>query len=90
MFWFFTYLGSTAIELALLAGGFLDIFVETKQRKIFDFAAGYLIGKEAGAVITDLSGRDLNKAAITKETRSTLIAASTEALHDEILRIYKF
>jgi len=38
------YLNSTAIELALLAEGKIDIFAETKPRKIFDFAAGLVNG----------------------------------------------
>lgn len=83
------YLGSTAIELALLAKGAVDIFVETKRRKVFDFAAAYLIAKEAGAVITDLQGNELDKKHVNKETRSTLIIAANEKLHRDILKIYR-
>jgi myo-inositol-1(or 4)-monophosphatase len=85
----YLYLGSTAIELAMLARGAVDIFVETKKRKVFDFAAAYLIAKEAGAVITDLQGNDLDKEYVNKKTRSTLIIAANEKLHGEILKIYR-
>jgi fructose-1,6-bisphosphatase/inositol monophosphatase family enzyme len=83
------YLGSTAVEMTLLARGAIDIFIETKRRKIFDFAAAYLIVREAGGVITDLQGNELGATQFTKEMRSTLIAGANTNIHQDILKIYE-
>ncbi|HYG66913.1 MAG TPA: inositol monophosphatase family protein [Anaeromyxobacteraceae bacterium] len=49
--------GSAALDLAWVAAGRLDGFWEQKL-KPWDVAAGILIAREAGAVVTDLDGGD--------------------------------
>ena len=50
-------LGSAALDLAYVAAGRLDGFWE-QRLKPWDIAAGILIAREAGAVVTDLRGGD--------------------------------
>jgi myo-inositol-1(or 4)-monophosphatase len=50
-------LGSAALDLAYVAAGRLDGFWE-QRLKPWDIAAGILIAREAGAVVTDLGGGD--------------------------------
>ncbi len=48
--------GSAALDLCFVACGRYDGFFE-KGIKPWDIAAGALIAKEAGALVTDFSGR---------------------------------
>lgn len=50
--------GSAAIDLAYVAAGRVDGFIE-KELKIWDFAAGTLLVREAGGKVMDFSGADL-------------------------------
>ena len=47
--------GSAALDLAYVAAGYLDGFWEFKLSQ-WDFAAGYLLVKEAGGMVTDFAG----------------------------------
>lgn len=49
------YTGSTALDLAHLASGQADLFF-TYNPKHWDYAAGVVIAKEAGAIVCDLKG----------------------------------
>lgn len=51
--------GSAAIDLANLAAGKTDLFFELCLSP-WDYAAGILLVKEAGGIITDLSGEELS------------------------------
>ncbi|MFV0258359.1 MAG: inositol monophosphatase family protein [Acidimicrobiales bacterium] len=46
-------LGSAALDLCLVAAGVFDAYFE-RSLNLWDFAAGWLIATEAGAVVTDL------------------------------------
>jgi myo-inositol-1(or 4)-monophosphatase len=50
-------LGATAVHLAMVASGALSAAF-AKRCKIWDIAAGWLLVKEAGGLITDISGGD--------------------------------
>jgi len=50
-------LGSTALALAYVASGRLDIFLQ-QQVEVWDMAAGILLVKEAGGVVCDLAGSE--------------------------------
>lgn len=53
-------LGSTSLEMALVASGRLDAFVDLRgMLRIVDVAAGKLILEEAGGIITDVEGKPL-------------------------------
>ena len=49
--------GSTALDLAYVAAGKLDVFCNSNQ-KLWDLAAGILLIKEAGGLVTDYSGQE--------------------------------
>ncbi|HEX3675138.1 MAG TPA: inositol monophosphatase family protein [Rhizomicrobium sp.] len=73
--------GSAALDLAYVAAGRFDAFWERGLQQ-WDMAAGILLVREAGGVITDLTGRD-------QMLKSGTILASNEALHPQFLKILK-
>jgi len=75
--------GSAALDLAWVAAGRYDTFWE-RGLKAWDVAAGILLVKEAGGVVTDLTGRDAEMALKTGD-----ILASNEALHPQFLKLLK-
>lgn len=82
-------LGSIALDMALLAQGAISVFVTPSSSRGFDFAAGYLLIKEAGGIVTDLKGKELNKITIGVEKVSPLLASANERLHKKALRALK-
>ena len=52
-------IGSAAIELAYVASGRVDIYLE-RNLKPWDFAAAIIIVEEAGGIITDYEGQDID------------------------------
>jgi fructose-1,6-bisphosphatase/inositol monophosphatase family enzyme len=80
-------LGSAALALCDVAAGRVDAFLDVldDQHYPWDYLGGMLIGREAGASVVDVHGRDL---VITDpEARRQLLAAATPELLDE-LRAY--
>jgi myo-inositol-1(or 4)-monophosphatase len=81
------HFGANALELCFLADGRIDAFVDIRGKiRITDFAAAYLIAKEAGAVFTDPGGRPL-KPKFDLGDRFGFIGSADLALHKEILRV---
>ncbi len=81
------HFGANALELCLVAEGKLDGFVDIRGRmRITDFAAGYLIAKEAGALVTNLEGGTLNPR-INLAERFRVVAAANGTLHRAILKL---
>ncbi len=79
-------LGSTSLEMALVAGGKLDAFVDLRgMLRVVDVAAGKLIIEEAGGVITDVQGMPLELNGDMWQ-RTDLIG-SNGLLHEELLRL---
>lgn len=79
--------GATALDLALLAYGAVSVFVAPAASRSFDFAAGYLLVKESGGVITDTSGKSLDDIAAGLHTRTPLLASGNLKLHEAALRL---
>ena len=71
-------MGSAALNLAYLAAGRFDAYW-ARNGKIWDVAAGVLMVKEAGGVVTGVSGEPFDG------RRPHCAATSTRALHDELL-----
>lgn len=69
-------LGSAALDLAYLAAGRCDIFFEY-QLSPWDIAAGYLLVKEAGGIITDMDGNEIDFS-----RPSTVFASSAQLYKD--------
>lgn len=77
------YMGnwSTAYDLCLLASGRTEAII-TNHSEIYDFAAGKLIAKEAGAKITDFQGQpEIN------DKNKIFLATNGTKIHQEILKI---
>jgi len=71
--------GSAAIDLSHVAAGKLDGYWEWKLRP-WDTAAGALIAREAGALVTDFSGADI-------QIPTAHILAAPPGLHDQMRNI---
>jgi myo-inositol-1(or 4)-monophosphatase len=83
------HLGANALELCYLADGTIDAFIDARARiRITDFAAAFLIAKEAGAKITGVDGGDL-KPEFDLEHRFSFVASANAALHDKILAHFR-
>jgi len=72
-------MGSASIDLAYVACGRFEVFYEYSLNP-WDVAAGTLLVREAGGIVTDFSGKNEN---ITGEE----IIASNSRIHHEILKI---
>lgn len=70
-------IGSAAIELAYVAAGRVDLYLE-RNLKPWDFAAAIVILEEAGGIITDYEGQPVN---ITKPSD---ILAGNKLIHQKI------
>ena len=83
------HFGANALELCYLADGRIDAFVDIRGKiRITDFAAAFLIAKEAGAILTDEAGGPL-RPAFDLESRFGFIGSANLGLHKEILRLVR-
>lgn len=83
------HFGANALEVSHVAAGLTDAFVDLRGKiRTTDIAAGFLIAKEAGAVITDA---DSNPISATLDPRQTLnfIASANVKIHKQILSLIK-
>ena len=69
--------GSAALDLCYIACGRAELYFELAIR-LWDYAAGYLIVKEAGGIVTNIEGKDLDFINVTS------ILASNGKCHDII------
>jgi myo-inositol-1(or 4)-monophosphatase len=74
----FRRMGSAALNLAYVAAGRFDLCWAT-ETKPWDVAAGFLLVREAGGIVTDLTGGPVNL------LRPRFVAASTPRLHEQAL-----
>ncbi|MFZ1719755.1 MAG: inositol monophosphatase [Candidatus Moraniibacteriota bacterium] len=71
---------SPAFDYCLLASGKIESIIND-DNELYDYAAGKIIAREAGAIITDFSGMHQND----KKT-SRFMASNSQEVHDAILR----
>lgn len=79
--------GSTALDLAYLASGAMGVFATATSSRAFDYAAGMLILREAGGVMTDLAGHVLDDIIVGLERTVPLLACKNAATHRKALQI---
>jgi myo-inositol-1(or 4)-monophosphatase len=72
------YSGCAALDLAYVASGRLDGFFHNKIN-LWDIAAGALLVQEAGGIVNELNGFDINKIDI-KASSATINAKMIEKL----------
>lgn len=80
-------LGATALDLAYLACGASSVFVTPARSRSFDFAGGWLLAKEAGGIITNISGEDIENVSLDLKKSSSLLAAGNKGLHKKALEL---
>lgn len=80
-------LGATALDLSYLAYGSISVFITPAPSRSFDFGAGWLLVKEAGGIITDLSGNSLEGIKIGLEKSTPILASGNAGLHRKALDI---
>jgi myo-inositol-1(or 4)-monophosphatase len=81
------HFGANALEQAFLADGKVDAFVDIRDRmRVVDFAAGFLISKEAGAVMTDPQGNPVNTK-VSLEEKFNVVASCNTAIQERILKL---
>jgi myo-inositol-1(or 4)-monophosphatase len=80
-------LGATALDLAYLACGASSVFVTPSLSRSFDFAGGWLLAKEAGAIITNIYGEDIENVSLDLKKSSSLLAAGNKGLHKNALEL---
>lgn len=73
-------LGSAALNLAYLAAGRLDAYWATSVKN-WDVAAGVLLVREAGGIVTHIGGGELDL------DDPQFLASASRELHDQLLRI---
>jgi len=77
-------LGSASLEMALVAAGKLDAFVDLRgMMRVVDVAAGKLIIEEAGGTVTDATGERLQLGGDMWQRRDLI--GSNGLLHQELL-----
>jgi myo-inositol-1(or 4)-monophosphatase len=80
------HFGANALEQSFLADGKIDAFVDIRDRmRVVDFAAGYLIAMEAGAVLSRPDGGPVNTKVSLAE-KFNVVASGTVKLQELILR----
>lgn len=75
----YRYSGSIAMDMAYLAAGYIDGLWACGNVKIWDLAAGYIIMKEAGAIVTDIYG--------TNNISSGLIIAGNKKVQPKLIKL---
>jgi len=82
-------IGSNALEIAYVAHGGYDAFVDVRGVLTCEsFLGAKIILEEAGGVITDGDGREI-KGKVDLSKRWTIIASGNRILHNEISKVLK-
>lgn len=84
------HLGANALELCLLAEGKLDATIDARRMiRVTDVAGGYLISREAGAVMTSPQGVELAPAFDLK-ARFSYVASANARIHRQIIETLRW
>ena len=74
-------LGSAALNLCHAATGGIALQATPAPVRAFDLAGPLLILREAGGVATDFAGRPLESVSVRLDSRTTLLASLSPAIH---------
>ncbi|TSC52859.1 MAG: hypothetical protein CEO40_183, partial [Parcubacteria group bacterium LiPW_72] len=72
---------SPALAFCLLASGKIESIIHN-DNEIYDYIAGKLIAKEAGALISDFKGRQEKN-----DKNSIFLASNGTEIHEQLLKI---
>ena len=79
-------LGASTLDMALLARGALDAYVDVMGKLLVTHTAGLALMRDSGAIMTDAKGSEID-CPINQDTVYTVIAARKRGLHKRILGI---
>jgi myo-inositol-1(or 4)-monophosphatase len=83
------HFGANALEICYVAHGLTDGFIDLRDKiRTTDVAAGFLIVKEAGGIVTDANNWSINVKLDPKQTLNFIASANTE-IHKQILCLVK-
>jgi len=83
------HFGANALELCYVADGLTDAFVDMRGKlRTTDVAAGFLIVKEAGGIVTSPDNQVLSVELDPKQTLS-FIASGNSQIHEKILSLVR-
>jgi myo-inositol-1(or 4)-monophosphatase len=83
------HFGANAPEVCFVAAGLTDAFVDLREKiRTTDVAAGFLIVKEAGGVVTDAENKPIKVKLDPKQTLS-FVASGNMEIHRKILSLVK-
>jgi myo-inositol-1(or 4)-monophosphatase len=83
------HFGANALELCYVADGLTDAFVDMRGKlRTTDVAAGFLIVKEAGGIVTSPDNQVLSVELDPKRTLS-FVASGNSQIHEKILSLVK-
>jgi myo-inositol-1(or 4)-monophosphatase len=83
------HFGANALELCFVAGGLTDAFVDIRGKlRTTDVAAGFLILKEAGGIISAPDGQPVDAKLDPKQTLK-FVASGNSTIHKSILSLIK-
>ncbi len=82
-------LGATALDLSLLAAGSISLFISPAPSRSFDFAAGWLLVKEAGGIFTDIKGDPVDTIPLGLEKGTTILASANGDIHEKALNLLR-
>lgn len=84
------HLGANALELCYFARGSINAYIDVRDKiRAIDMAACYLIAKEAGGFIFDVSGNHLN-CNLSVDSRMSFIAVSDCKMYEWISSLIHF
>ncbi len=79
--------GSTALDLTFVASGAVSVYVNPSPSRSFDFAAGLLLVREAGGIVTDAAGAEIDGSLLSIRKSVSLLASGNRRLHEKALRL---
>lgn len=83
------HFGANALEICQVASGTTEAFVDLRRKiRSTDVAAGFLIIKEAGGIVTDRENKLIN-AVLDPAYRLSFIASANSEIHQKIVSLVK-
>jgi myo-inositol-1(or 4)-monophosphatase len=80
-------MGAAALSLCQVASGAASALASTGGMRAFDCAAGLLVLREAGAVVSDTDGGDVWGMPAGLHSRVRLVASRSEEVHQTVLSL---
>jgi myo-inositol-1(or 4)-monophosphatase len=81
------HFGANALEICYVANGLTDAFIDLREKiRTTDIAAGFLIVKEAGGIVTTPNNQPLN-IKLDPNERLSFIASGNQQIHQKILSL---